>query len=452
MDSLNRGINSIHQKVNLLSSYSSIIKNPTKKIEFPCNRNKLMIDSGAYDLLIRGELDDFPFTPKEYVNGIKNMEIKPDYIVSMDYICSPEDVNKNKELIKKTIKNAEVLRKEIKNSDNLCLIPVVQGYYVDDYLFCLREMIKKKIVKSGDFIGIGSLAARKKVQAPREIILSIKNELKRNKISAKIHCFGLNLNIIKDFRTFNAIDSIDSLAWTFPYRFGRVKIFTRERMIEANSRGKLHEPEFYYLSLIATLKYISFLNLKYTRYSKSIAKSIKLNNTKERRNNLVIPIKKNATILNYELNIGKVPIYTGNKFLCLEPKNTGISIFEFYYLFLSALEFGIINNKNTKFKQKNSYFKMIKLFFRDFKDSEKKLIEDLFNYDEKNELFHILFKQKDMHNMNIPYSDLINKLKEKLELRLYRIQNYSNTQNLSLTGKLINDDFYLLAGELDFLK
>ena len=278
MDSLNRGINSIHQKVNLLTSYSHIFKSKSQNVQLPSNMNKLMIDSGAYDLLIRGKLEEYPFSPKEYANAIKSLDIQPNYVVSMDYICSREEKNNNKELIQKTVKNAEILRKEFGRNKKLCFIPVVQGYKLKDYLFCINDLVKKKVVINNDHIGIGSLVGRRNLKETREIIKSIYESLRKNDISVKIHCFGLNLSVIKNEEIFNMVNSIDSLAWTFPYRFGRVKIFTRERMIEANSNGSLKEPEFYFISLNATLNYINFLNLRYCPSdSKPINKIINVN-------------------------------------------------------------------------------------------------------------------------------------------------------------------------------
>jgi len=475
LDSLNRGISSIHQKVNLLSSYSHIFNTPTRKIEFPANRNKLMIDSGAFDLLIRGENDDFPFTPKEYAEGIRKMNPKPDFVVSMDYICSPEEKNENLDLIHKTIKNAEILRKEFKKDKDIWFIPVVQGYYKEEYLYCIKEMVKRKIVQNGDYIGIGSLAARRKVKEPREIIKSVYDFLIKRNIRVKIHCFGLNLNIIKDERIFNILSSIDSLAWTYPYRFGRVKMFTRERMIEANTNGNLKEPEFYFLSLNATLKYLDFLNKKYRYYMreschsfndiikkkdkkrillfyKKIAKKlgandIQLKNVKTLKNifNLIIDLNEKFP-REAELNIDKIPAYTSSKFLLLEAKNVKIGRLEFLFLFLSALNHAYYDYFNDNEKSIEKFLNRVKNFYSNLNKNLVNIIEKTLSEINGNEDFlEILNIKGDSKN----YINILEKLMKKIELKQYKIQNLSSQKQINLEGVPIKDSYYLLIDDFD---
>lgn len=478
MDSLNKGISSIHHKVNLLTSFSSIYKNPVKKIELPNNRDKLMIDSGAFDLLIKGKLEDFPFSPEEYANTIKNLVDKPDYAISMDYICTQEENNNNIELIQKTIKNAEILRKEFERDSKICFVPVVQGYYLNEYLYCIKEMVKKKIIQSGDYIGIGSLAARKKVKEARQIIGAIYNYLKKSNLTPKIHCFGLNLNILKDYKTFNMINSIDSLAWTFPYRFGRVKIFTRERMIEANTNGILQEPEFYYLSLNASLKYIDFLNLKYSNYlrknCKSILNSFSIKNENEKlkafkKIALMLGVSENklkkikTTNLLFDIIIkqnekfpreknwryNKIPAFTGEKFVFLEPKNTNIGKIEFLYLLITALENALIKRIIQKKNDNKTFFQFLKKIEEQINDSQLNQIKKLLLKLNSEEFFEFFFhsekKKKDFGD----FFNFIKDLREKLELKLYKFDNQSKKKQMNLQGKKIRKELYLLIDNIE---
>ena len=443
-DSLNNGISSVNHKVNLLTSYSSIYKNPRKKIEYPKNRNKLMIDSGAYDLLIREGNEDFPFTPKEYAESIKSMKIKPDYVVSMDYLCNPEDRSNNKKLIIKTIKNAEILKKEFKNENELTFTPVVQGYYTDEYLYCLKEMLKKKIIQNGSYIGIGSLAVRKKIKETQTIIKTVFNHLKSRITDFKIHCFGINMLVIRKREVFNIIDSIDSLAWTYPYRYGRVKLFTGERVIEANTNGYLREPEFYYLSLDATLKYIKFLNLKLS-YKSSPHTQFQYKNTKKFRNFKYVQKLAKDLVLNedkikeiskvndfiefifkinnrfpreFELLIDKIATYTGEKLLFLEPRNTKIGKKEFIYSLLSSLENVYLDlyDNDGDFSRVN---KLIKDFYDNIKNSysELNLIKECMNSLKLDSYFHTIFPFDINHEIPKNYYKNILMLKENLELK-----------------------------------
>ena len=479
MDSLNKGINSIHQKVNLISSYSYIYKNPKKPIEFPRNRNQIMMDSGAFDLIIRENRDEFPFSPKEYAESIKKLEITPNYVVSMDYICSPENKKNNIDLIYKTIENAKILRSEFKRGEGICFIPVVQGYDVKEYLLCIKELVNKKIVQNGDYIGIGSLAKRRTVKEPREIIKSIYQFLTKKKISVKLHCFGLNLNIIKDESIFNIIKSIDSLAWTFPYRFGRVKMFTSERMIEANSNNQLKEPEFYYLSLDATLKYIEFLNLKYNRFQRRYSKSIdkileckpednslelykkiaknlqistdEINNVKSRNELLNLVLKFNRKFpRDLELNIEKIPTYTGKKFLILEPKNSKIGKREFLYLLVSSLENAykniLLKNKN----EKQRFLNFLKSINNKFDKNDFKIIKEVLVKYKMGAYYDYLFNSANNEHNYIKFNSVINEIKEKIELKLYKLPEYSHFNQSKLNSKMIKNEYFLLHDDINF--
>ena len=466
MDSLNRGINSIHQKVNLLTSYSHILKNKSQKVQLPSNMNKLMIDSGAYDLLIRGKLEEYPFSPKEYANAIKSLEIHPNYVVSMDYICSREEKNNNKELIQKTIKNAEILRKEFGRDKKLCFIPVVQGYKLKDYLFCINDLVKKKVVINNDHIGIGSLVGRRNLKETREIIKSIYEYLRKNDISVNIHCFGLNLSVIKNEEIFNMVNSIDSLAWTFPYRFGRVKVFTRERMIEANSNGSLKESEFYFISLNATLNYINFLNLRYCPSdSKPINKIINIGKDenfvyKELAHKMGIPeLHINKSIINEELFdmilkqnkkfpresdliIDKIPVYTSHKLSILEPKNTQIGKIEFLYLFLSAIDFAYTDIRNKENKTPKDLLTLLEDYYAKLSENELSIIKESLNEFSFPDMYKTLFDIKKISENSENFRILLKEVLNNLELRLIKIS--SPSKQIDLNGNKIKENYLIL--------
>ena len=473
MDTLNKGINSIHQNVNLLTSFSHIYKNSERKVELPLNRNKLMIDSGAYDLLVRKKLDDYPFSPEYYAEAINNLEIQPNYVVSMDYICSREVDNNNFELIEKTVENAEILKEIFQRNDKICFLPVVQGYLIEEYLVCIKELVKRGIVQNHDHIGIGSLVGRKKIKETRIIIKNIYNFLRNNNIKAHIHCFGLNLNVIKNEVIFNIIDSIDSLAWTFPYLFGRVKVFTRERMIEVNSNNRLKEPEFYYISLNATLKYINLLNLKYSssernnsknlydilsskknrntiQFYKEIAKRIGLNEVnldklKDENKIFKLILKQNSKFpRGSNLTINRIPIYSSDNFYFLEPKNTKVGKFEFLYLLVSAIDNSYKDVLSKKEKGKKFYINLLKKFYIQFEENEfdfvKETLEKLKLSDNFNKLFNTDFIYNSTENFNI----LVTKILKKLDLKLVKFQNRDQFIQTDLIGKQVIKNYFLL--------
>ncbi|GAG75784.1 unnamed protein product, partial [marine sediment metagenome] len=293
-----------------------------------------------------------------------------------------------------------------------------QGYQKQEYIHCVKEMVRREIIKEGDYIGIGSLVARRKLKETRAIIRSISNYLKREISNFKIHCFGINLSIIKDKEIFNMINSIDSLTWTFPYLYGRVKMFTRESLIEANTNGKLIEPEFYYISLDATLKYIDFLNLRF-RNTLDFKDSYLINKRNQKHNyffyfNLAKKLTGNDKYIKKlgkvndiiefilevnetfprepELITDKIPAYTSQKLLFLESKGRKIGRREFIYLLLSAIE-----NAHLDAYKKNGDGEILNNLIKDFyqrvknAEIELKIIKNCLKYLKLEKSFEMIF-------------------------------------------------------------
>lgn len=396
-DNINKGIERLgnsdyygdfRKKVNVLTSFSSIFKQGLKEISLPSNSDKIMIDSGAYDFQIKDN-GTFPYDVETYFHKIlefeKTSNIRINYLVSMDYICSKPknsyDKKKNLKRIKDTVKKAKELidlHGQYKPKPNFKIIPVVQGYLPNEYKKCLELMIKAKIIKSNSYIGIGSVANRKKVKEIEEILRVIKETLIEHSLdSIKIHIFGLNLNAIKNPYIARNIASFDSFSWTFPYRYGRVKVFTGKRMIEANTRKKLKELEFYEVSLRTTLDYINHLNFRL----------IHPNSNFKRKKDLEQKIK------NFEINFSKIKIqdennlinnisneiliFTGNQLVFLDPKKVTLSSQEKYHVFSNSIFhfFSTILSVRKKIGQKINEFRSLKLREKLF--NEKLILENI---------------------------------------------------------------------------
>lgn len=97
-------------------------------------------------------------------------------------------------------------------------IPVLQGWEVEDFLFCL-DLFKEHALIS-DYMAIGSLCRRNAVTDIRKIILTVREELKD---SIKIHCFGTKISVLKDLAVWRAVYSVDSAAWDFDARWQRYR-------------------------------------------------------------------------------------------------------------------------------------------------------------------------------------------------------------------------------------
>ena len=163
---------------------------------------ELFLDSGAFSVM--NKLGKYPYTPKQYIAFAK--KLKADYVAIMDYPCEPNSKIKltTKEKIQLTVDNA------IKLMDlaDLNWVMVLQGWKIDDYLYCL-DLAKEHGLLT-DLTAIGSVCVRKNMSEVRKIITTIRKELPKK---IKIHCFGLNIKFIKNMEIFHNIYSFDSHAW-----------------------------------------------------------------------------------------------------------------------------------------------------------------------------------------------------------------------------------------------
>jgi len=165
--------------------------------------HELFVDSGAFSVL--SKFGEYPYTPRRYILFVKKM--KADYAAIMDYPCEPNGVIKLliKERIHRTIDNAIKL---MDLEPDINWVMVIQGWEVDDYLYCL-DLAKEHGLLT-PLTAIGSVCVRKNLQRVREIVVTLRDNI-LSKI--KLHCFGLDLRFAKDLAIFNAVYSFDTHAW-----------------------------------------------------------------------------------------------------------------------------------------------------------------------------------------------------------------------------------------------
>lgn len=179
------------------------------------------LDSGGFTLLARWH--DYPFTVEQYVELIKNMT--PTYAAVMDYPCEPElRVAKGplytrihdlsvRERIKATLENSRMLMDHhsypFKPTE---LLPVIQGWKIDDYLECLRSMSREGLITP--YMAVGSCCRRGSVQDLKRLIISIRQTVNKIDKDIRLHFFGVKINVLKDAAVWDAVYSCDTAAWT----------------------------------------------------------------------------------------------------------------------------------------------------------------------------------------------------------------------------------------------
>jgi len=178
----------------------------------PESTKRLFLDSGGYSFFTRW--GKYPFSIEEYV--IFAQSIQDEYplteVAIMDFPCEPNTnrsiLKSNKERIDNTVQNALSC---IDYDPNLPWVPVIQGYTLNEYLYCL-DLYKDAKMYHDDFHlwAIGTLCARKKLDGIRSMVVNI-----TDKINAPVHTFGMNYRFLKDPQIFFSIYSSDSGAWSY---------------------------------------------------------------------------------------------------------------------------------------------------------------------------------------------------------------------------------------------
>jgi hypothetical protein len=151
------------------------------------------LDSGGYLMLLK--YGYYPFSVVNYANLVARL--KPNFYAPMDFACEPDLVSKSKielktveERIRATVENAAKLA-EWENQLPGQMVPVIQGYTIDEYLECLRLHNEAGTVR--DYMAVGSMCRRISDEGLAELIPAIYYAAQEAGCS-KLHFFGLKLS------------------------------------------------------------------------------------------------------------------------------------------------------------------------------------------------------------------------------------------------------------------
>lgn len=150
------------------------------------------LDCGGFTLLNRFE--DYPFSVGNYMNFVAGM--KPHWYATMDYPCEPEisrsvGLKANVERIHATVMNAVKTLDMEEMVPGSTAVPVIQGYELDEYLYCLRLHNEAGTIR--DYMAVGSMCRRLTNRQIGELIPAIYERAKSYGCT-KLHYFGLKLS------------------------------------------------------------------------------------------------------------------------------------------------------------------------------------------------------------------------------------------------------------------
>jgi len=136
---------------------------------------------------------DFPFTPTAYMNLVAFLQ--PHYYASMDYPCEPGISRKlgltsNAERIRATVLNTAAIV-EWESHVPGQLVPVIQGYTLDEYRHCIDLYHQTGLVRP--YMAVGSMCRRISSADLHALIPGIAEHAQQAG-ARRLHFFGLKLD------------------------------------------------------------------------------------------------------------------------------------------------------------------------------------------------------------------------------------------------------------------
>jgi len=195
------------KELDVLVSARMLLKMSANSIayQYLTEFESVMLDSGAFGSAFWD--GGYTYEPDDYLAVVER--VKPEWWATMDYPCEPnilKDISTHQR-IEKTIENTIILSAVPFKG----LLPVIQGWQIEDYLYCVERMEKEGLIQP--VMGIGSICRRGK----QEPIVAIARELSKRLPSVKFHAFGVKVSTLSynNGEILNYLDSLDTAAWQF---------------------------------------------------------------------------------------------------------------------------------------------------------------------------------------------------------------------------------------------
>lgn len=172
------------ENTNVMLSASAYFQRKTgtwEKRYGPKKAGLVFLDSGGY-MLFKTH-GDYPFTMDNYHNLVSR--VKPDFYASMDYPCEMGDTQSN---IERTVHNAKIMTHYEDMLPNSTMVPVIQGFTIEEYKYCIRLYAKENLIKP--YMAIGTLCNRSRSSEITEIIGQVYLEAVKYGVE-RIHLFGV---------------------------------------------------------------------------------------------------------------------------------------------------------------------------------------------------------------------------------------------------------------------
>jgi hypothetical protein len=211
---------SAQHKTAITLQHPDILINYMTKLNKPpqYTYKNLFIDSGGFHSSLKH--GHYTKTDEEYLEYIE--QYQPRYFALRDYPCEPELLKTHNRTVKDHIHMT--LDNHLKLFDimddyqfNSQPIPVLQGWEIEDYLYCLDMFNQHGLIN--DYVAVGSVCRRNADKDIKKVFRQIRTELP-SKI--KLHGFGVKFSILRDKEMWDTIYSVDSGAFDYAARMARL--------------------------------------------------------------------------------------------------------------------------------------------------------------------------------------------------------------------------------------
>lgn len=172
------------------------------------------MDSGAFTTIARH--GGYPEPVDVYARQIHRWKTNGTLLaaVAQDYMCEPHMLQKTGLTIadhqRLTIERYDALRALV---EDVYIMPVLQGYAVEDYVAHLRAYGDR--FAPGAWVGVGSVCKR---NSRPEIVLRILQAIHAVRPDLRLHGFGLKTTALAYPGVALHLHSSDSMAWSFAAR------------------------------------------------------------------------------------------------------------------------------------------------------------------------------------------------------------------------------------------
>jgi hypothetical protein len=172
-----------------------------------------IMDSGAFTEI--STYGGYRCNVDEYISQIERWRYVGNMraAVTQDWMCEPFIIQKTGYTVLEHQKLTITRYDQICERTDCCIMPVLQGYEIGDYLDHL-DMYGDRLTP-GMWVGVGSICKRNSDVAQIEDIL---DAIRSMSCGLRLHGFGIKTTALQSASVTDALYSADSMAWSFAAR------------------------------------------------------------------------------------------------------------------------------------------------------------------------------------------------------------------------------------------